>query len=600
MLGHNSVWTAAFAMVILCALSALTYAKRTDHASGIIGQIAPPQSTSRTDSGYLGSRSCLPCHRTIYEEFSQTDMGRSMSPVTAGLLRKIPNSAQFLDAKLNRHFGISVSEGSLYQEDYEIGADGREVFHDTRKVEWIIGSGTNGFGGIVRGGDTLFEAPLSFYSKTQRWALSPGFELYDYGFSRPILPTCIVCHSGRPQVTRGGNGRFQEPPFTELAIGCENCHGPGVTHVLEMQEIGPSSSGTSSTIVNPARLPSWLADNICISCHQAGDARVLQPGKDFQDFRPGMPLDATLAILVIPPKRGSPPQSDLLEHYFSMILSKCYRGSREKLSCTTCHDPHVEPVKQEAPAYFREKCLACHTIKSCAVPLPIRQRKMPPDNCVGCHMPKRDVKEISHAVLTNHRIIRDSGEPYPEETFSMTTHNLPDLVHLDAIPGQQDEPLAPLTLLQAYGQIATDHPEYREHYLALAEQLNVSAPNDISVLEALAFGALQRRDGDDAPQAIRYLDRAIKNGSTLPADFEQCGSLLIAEGRLPEAVEVLRRGIDVIPHDAELYRLLGASYLSQDKPTEAASVLKTASKMFPENAAIRQLLMESQKAYSNN
>ena len=72
------------------------------------------------------------------------------------------------------------------------------------------------------------------------------------------------------------------------------------------------------SIVNPARLPPALADNICISCHQTGDVRVLKPGKQMSDFRPGTALDDTLTILMVPPRREAPPQQDLLEHYYSM------------------------------------------------------------------------------------------------------------------------------------------------------------------------------------------------------------------------------------------------------------------------------------------
>jgi Tetratricopeptide repeat len=279
-----------------------------------------------------------------------------------------------------------------------------------------------------------------------------------------------------------------------------------------------------------------------------------------------------------------------------MTLSRCYRGSRSRLSCITCHDPHVQPTRQQVPAYFRLKCLTCHTEKSCAVPFAIRQRKNPPDDCAGCHMPKRDVKEISHSVLTNHRIIRESGEPYPAEAFNMTTPKLPDLIHLDAIPYQKDTPLPSITLLQAYGQLVSTHPEYRERYLTLAEKLRTSAPEDISVLEALAYGALEKKSSQGAAEAIDYLNRAISQGSTSPADFELCGSLLMRAGRLQEAADVLQRGIKIVPHDGELYRLLGASYLSQNKSTEASSVLTHASQIFPENTAIRALLAESQKA----
>lgn len=585
---------ALFAIAIFGVVLPFLPSEPVGNARGRSPQMASLQSTG-SSNGYVGSKLCAECHRAIYDNFSQTDMGRSMSPVSAKLLEKIPNFANIFDAKLNRHFEVSVKSGHLYQDDYETGPDGKEIFRDTQRVEWIIGSGANGFGAVVRRGDALFEAPLSFYSKTQRWALSPGYESYDYGFSRPILPGCIVCHSGHPQPIPDGNGRFLDPPFTDLAIGCENCHGPGASHVWEMQEIGPGLDGKGRSIVNPAKLPSWLADNICASCHQTGDARVLKPGKNFQDFRPGSALDDTLAILMVPPKRDSAPESDLLEHYFSMTLSKCYRGSGSRLSCITCHDPHVQPARQQAPAYFRLKCLTCHTEKSCAVPLTVRQLKNPPDDCAGCHMPKRDVKEISHSVLTNHRIIRESGEPYPAEAFNMTTLRLPDLVHLDAIPGQKDAPVPSITLLQAYGQLVSTHPEYRERYLTLAGKLQTSAPEDISVLEALAYGALEKKSAPGMVEAIDYLNRAIRRGSTSPGDFELCGSLLIRAGQLQEAADVLQRGIKIIPHDGELRRLLGASYLSQNKFAEATGILTDASQMFPENTAIRALLMESQK-----
>ena len=557
-------------------------------------QAAPTSNAANNE--YVGSQVCAECHRAIYSVFSETDMGRSMSTVSPELLGRFPKSAQVLDTKLNRRFEISVRDGSLFQTDYEIGPDGKDIFRDTQKVEWIIGAGANGFSAIVRRGDILFEAPLSFYSSTQKWGLSPGYESYDYGFSRPVLPACIVCHSGRPRPIPDGNGRFREPPFQELAVGCENCHGPGATHSRRMKENTATAKNGDLSIVNPAKLPSWLADNICASCHQTGDARVLKPGKNFPDFRPGSALDDTVALLMVPPKRDAPPQSDLLEHYFSMTLSKCYRASGRRLSCITCHDPHTQPAGKTVADVFRSRCLTCHTEKSCAVPLAIRQHKTPPDDCAGCHMPKRDVKEISHSVLTNHRIIRESGEPYPEAAFHLATSQLPDLIHIDAIPGQTNAPLPSVTLLNAYAQLKDSHPEYESKYLTLAERLRTSDTKDISVLEALAYAALKKKNGEAAAEAIDYLQRAIAENSMSPADFELCGTLLMRVGRLPQAAEVLQRGIKAIPHDGELYRLLGATYLAQNKPSEASNLLTHASQIFPENTAIRALLSESLKA----
>src|SRR5580692_11328768 len=68
-------------------------------------------------------------------------------------------------------------------------------------------------------------------------------------------------------------------------------------HIVSMKN--RTSKGAATQIINPARLSPYLADNICMACHQTGDVRVLQPGKSYQDVRPGHPLDDTLSILMI-------------------------------------------------------------------------------------------------------------------------------------------------------------------------------------------------------------------------------------------------------------------------------------------------------------
>ena len=562
-----------------------------------IGQ-SPRQSSQRTDlharsasgnpDGYVGSQVCTQCHRAIYLSYSQTDMGRSMSEVNGALLSRIPTSASVFNQKLNRHFEIHEHNGHLYQSEFELSADGQEVFRDTQRVDWILGAGANGFGAIVRRGNYLFEAPLSFYSNIATWALSPGYEFADYGFTRPILPGCIACHSGRPQAVADGNGRFAERPFQELAVGCENCHGPGARHVTAFQT-GKSVESAAALIVNPAKLTPWLADNICMSCHQTGDARVSRPGRRSGDFRPGTPLDNTLSIFLVPFTRQTAPQDDLLEHYLLMRLSKCYRGSGGNLSCIRCHDPHVQPSSETAPAYFRQKCLTCHTEKDCAAPPASRQATNPTDDCIGCHMPKRQLKVISHSVLTNHRIIAKPGEPFPEEAFHMATPELPDLVHLSATADEKKQSVSPLMLLQAYRQVMLAHPEYRQRYWAVAKQLEAVEPENVSVLQALADLALQEKSQDGAAKAIGYLRAARSHGSTQPADIELLARLLTLTKQESEAIDVLKQGIVSIPYDAELYRLLARAYSSLHQTQQACDAVSKGTQIFPQDASIRKL-----------
>ena len=546
--------------------------------------------------GYTGGQVCAGCHRDIYTEYLKTGMGRSMSQVTPSLLERIPPSAAFFEKALDRHFQIYRQGADLYQSEFQTDPDGKEIFRDTQKIEWIVGSGANGFTCVVRRGNYLFEAPVSFYTKINSWGLSPGYEFRDYGFSRPILPGCITCHSGRAQPSTNGNGLYRDPPFRELAIGCENCHGPGELHVKERISGEPLSGDPDRSIVNPAKLPSWLADNICMYCHEGGDTRVLQPGKGYFDFRPGTPLDDTQAIFLVPLKRESPSRPDLLAHNFSMVLSKCYQSSGGRLSCLTCHDPHIQPSKREAPAYYRKKCLSCHTEKSCAVPLELRLRKTPANDCAGCHMPKRDVKKIAHSALTNHRIVAEEEEPYPEVAFHMSTSALPDLVHLNRVPAKGNISPPALTLLEAYGELVNSHPEYRQRYMTFLKQTAATESNNLMVLEALALEAQQEGTPEGTSAAIRYLARAIDLGSTSSSDYQALASLLARSGRASEAVDVLRRGLSRMPYDAQLCRLLAENYLSLNRRDEATEALQKALQFFPQDVPSRLLLKTIREA----
>ena len=206
-------------------------------------------------------------------------------------------------------------------------------------------------------------------------------------------------------------------------------------------------------------------------------------------------------------------------------------------------------------------------------------------------MPKRDVPVIAHAVLTNHRIVAQAEEPYPEAAFHMTTPQMPDLVHLSAIPGKREEPRSPLVLLQAYGQLMTANPEFRMPYFALAKKLEASDSSNADVLAALAALAIEQKNEE---AAIRYLDSALEHGATSPSAYEQLSSLLVQHGRYQEAVDVLERGIRQLPYDALLYRLLGSSYLRLHKNSEAAALLRQAVIVFPQDAVLGKLLQDSE------
>jgi len=544
--------------------------------------------------GYVGSQVCGECHASIYETYRKTDMGRSMSlPDHPDELARIPSRVTIHDAKLNRYFETFRQDSDMFQSEYELAPNGTEVFRNTQKIAYTIGSGANGVGYIVRQGAYLVEAPLSYYTTPKSWALSPGYELGDYGFSRTVAAGCIVCHSGLPQPAPGEYGRYNDPPFRELAIACESCHGPGELHVRERTKAAPIAGTTDTSIVNPAKLSGWLADNICMNCHQAGDTRVLQPGKTYSDFRPGTALDGTVAIFALPLTRKSPPASPLLEHSSLMKLSKCFTSSGGRMSCLTCHDPHVQP-RVNAAAYYRQRCLTCHTEKSCPVPLRVRNRNSAAEDCAGCHMPRRSLTLISHAVLTDHRIVRDRSEPYPEAAFQQTTPGLSDLVHVNAAAGSK-EPVPPLTLFRAYGELLEAHSEFREAYNHLLDQLERTDPDNPAVLSTLGSRSMSEgtREGKDA--AMRYLSRAVQLGSNSVSDYQNLGSLLAEAGRTQEATTVVELGIKLDPYDERLYKALAVLDISAHRYPQALAAMKKDLELFPEDDFMRSLIEKAQE-----
>jgi hypothetical protein len=575
-----------FSFILLATVALAAFSKYAVLAHAQDRKTTPNPSEAIASGGeYVGSRACASCHKRIYEDFSRTGMGRSMTRVTPGLLKTLPTKASLHDQHQNLE--VFQRDGKLYQSEFENDDEGKEIFRDTHEVEWIIGSGANGFAGIIRRGAYLFQAPLSFYRKPQSWALSPGYESGNYGFNRPILPGCIFCHSGQPRPVTNGNGRFENPAFLEMAIGCENCHGPGITHVLEMQEGQGSYRGNDPSIVNPARLSTALSDNICMSCHQAGDARVLKPGKDYGDFRPGTALENTLSIFMIPPKRESPPQSDLLEHYYSMTLSKCYQKSSGRLGCTTCHDPHFEPSHEEAPAYFRKKCLTCHTEKSCSLSLEVRRLKNSPDDCSGCHMLKRDVQVVSHSSLTNHRILRKPDEPFPDVAFRQTTEALPDLIHLNPVPGHEDVPLPRLTLLQAYGELMDKKHEYLGRYLRLLDELEQTEPHNGLVEAALGRRALRQGKFE---KAVTHLEQALEAGTPQAMTYADLAEALVKLDRAGEAMSPLEKAIALDPFNPTLQKTMVLRLIQLKRYEDAKAAMERYIENFPEDSFMRQML----------
>ena len=229
------------------------------------------------------------------------------------------------------------------------------------------------------------------------WGLAPGYETSDNpNFSRPVTPACLFCHSGLARPKPGTLNSYQDPPFEHQGITCERCHGPSDNH---LRNPAPGS------IVNPAALPERARDSVCEQCHLIGEARTANPGKQFSDFHAGQNLEAVFSVYVyegsLDPSSANP--FKVISQSQELALSLCARKSAGKLWCGTCHDPHAQPT--DPASYFRTRCLSCHGA------VLLKTHAKPNEDCMGCHMPRREVSDGAHTTFTDHRITR---RPLPE------------------------------------------------------------------------------------------------------------------------------------------------------------------------------------------
>jgi hypothetical protein len=547
-------------------------------------QTSAASATPADKDGYVGAAACARCHAGISASFARSRMGRSLRRVSPANVGQLPLPGAFYNSTLDRHFEVFSREGKLFQSEYQTAADGGDIFRQTEETQWIVGAGANGYSALVEQGDFLFEAPLSFYPLTGKWEPSPGYERRDNGFHRLVLAGCISCHSGRAAPLTQDTGKFASNPFPQIAIGCENCHGPGAAHVRAMSAGGDKTHGT--LIVNPDRLSADLENDICMSCHEAGSARVPRPGKTYQDFRPGAPLDDAVSVFMVPLKPTDPDDHDHVQHYFEMSMSKCFRASSRQLRCATCHDPHVEPTHDEAPAYFNPRCMNCHASSACTLPIDKRQKTSPADNCIGCHMPSREAPDAAHTSLTNHRILARPGEPWPEEAFQQTSPALPDLVHLNRVRGRADD-LPALSLLEAYREIAERKPEYADAYRKTLSELSEHDPDHAAVQEGLGSWELTAGDLD---QAVAHLRRAIMLDPEHGMAYSLLSEALARQDHLDEAIAASEKAVSMEPYRARYQKSLIDQLVAAKQYDKAVAAMEHYNQLFPEDEFMRKML----------
>jgi Flp pilus assembly protein TadD len=348
-------------------------------------------------------------------------MATSWSKVEAA--PTIETNGKVHDPKGDLHYAMERRDGRLFVKESRVDEHGN-LFHELEvEAHYVIGSGLQGRSYATDSNGYLTMLPVGWYSETAAWGLSPGYEVMNSRFDRPVVPECVACHNSEPPFIQGSGFRYQTP--LPEGIGCEQCHGPGAEHVAKQRRsllTGESFDGPDTSIVNPARLPADLQQDVCLQCHLLGDVVVFQPGKGRFDFRPGKRLRDFRSDFFTSEQVGDRPGS--VGHVSRSMNSKCFTASGGRMTCALCHLPH-EPLKETPPGHYNMRCLECHNDLGCSRKLEVGQSAREGD-CVACHMPRVASANIGHAVTTEHRI-RRPNEPVAKPIATDTKAARPKL-----------------------------------------------------------------------------------------------------------------------------------------------------------------------------
>ena len=366
------------------------------------------------------------------------------------------------------------------------------------------------------------------------------------------------------------------------------------------------------SIVNPAKLTKDLRTDLCARCHLQG-TMVLQPGKSFYDFKPGMQLSAVMDIFM-PLFEGGKEDYIMASHYERMVQSECYLGSGKDITCTDCHNPHVS-VKETPQKKYNNVCMRCHSADNdCS--LDKNSRLEHEDNCVACHMRPGPSRDIPHVITHDHKI---SSPPTREELDServfrgLISVNNPETDNLTKArgylleyesyhpdPAYLDSALFYLKAAEdkkadVYFNALVNHHHLRKAYARLTELVETNGLavvldsmltevdySNYDAWTAYRIGQAYESSGN-ALIAGYFYEKAVEL-APFHLEFQvKHGSLLAISGKVREAIDVFEFILSEDKQFTSAYVNLGYLYLKQNNPDKAYALYQEALRLDPDH-----------------
>ncbi len=469
---------------------------------------AKPKNSAQVTSVRVADASCAHCHAQIYQHYLNTPMANASGPAAE---RLVPGSYEHQPSQVDYTLSSTNGEATLSWRDLrEPGASGQW------DLRYFLGSGHLGTTWLYSVRNYWFESPVAWYMASHSYDMKPGLaKATEMLPALPMQSDCMRCHMSAVQSSDPGSmNRFSGPPFLHGGITCEACHGDTTEHVR--------STG-KTPVVKLAQLDPEKRDSLCISCHLEGDVAVERAGRSVLDYRPGDSISDFLAFYIYS-------KSDLRVRGVSEVeqfnQSMCKRMSGDRMSCTTCHDPHFSPAPSQRIAYYRSKCLQCH-----GSPAFVSTHHADNPDCIGCHMPHNGAQNIPHVAWADHRIL---ARPEPDTSTQETTTNVLAPIFSSGANTRD------LGMAYYLAYLKGNRAEGAEAWSLLSSQQE-KIQNDKAALDALGLLSVERGDNQSGETDFRRVLSLDPNDLTAQSNL---GILLAKQGKLAEAVHMLQSAFD--------------------------------------------------------
>lgn len=508
---------------------------------------------------YVGNDACARCHTSIYNSYASTPMARASGPASQNFI-----PADFVHSGSGIHYRIYLEDNRVW---LSFDRPGDASMRGKRELLYYIGSGRRGMKYLFSLDGLVFESPIDWYAKAGIWDMTPNYQsAREMPLNLPAYTSCLRCHvSGMRTPLPGTVNRYPAPLFAFSGISCERCHGPGAAHVR------------GGTIVNPSKLPADRRDAICMECHLEGKVGIERRGRHAYDFRPGDLLSAYVRHYLLV---GDPTETlGAVGQVEALSESMCKKKTGDRMSCTSCHDPHYSPRPDERISYFRAKCLACHG------PSFASQHHPDQADCTKCHMPSKLSTDVAHTQVTDHRIPR---RPLPSAEPSVKSNSSDSELRLVPFPYSEEAKRDPRDLglaWEALSEMGFPGADVKARQLlrsAIAHQ-----PDDPVALSA--FGYLEQQAGavDTAREVYQRalaLDPNIIDAATNLAVIEA------KDGHWSSAVKLWKSAFERAPGKSGIGMNIARAFCAMQKVDEARTYVLRVLEFNPDMSEAKQLL----------